>query len=151
MTRIEAKICDTLSMLAYALTRKVQPPIPAVHLNWLLEGEEFYLPDGGYSRIVVSGLTGEARLTSNSRAEVKAAWDNCKEMVADLERDVARARVAVCDDQIRLIEQRRLEQVEWEKYQVSLIGLGLTKRQENALRRAFMAGWAARESQISER
>ena len=92
MTDIEAKLCDTLSMLAVALTRKVQPPISSIHLANLLDGQEFYLPDGGYSRIVVSTLDGSARLTNNSRAEVKQAWGRCQELVADLERQVRAAR-----------------------------------------------------------
>lgn len=38
-------------------------------------GGEYYLSDGGYSRIVFHELSGRLSLTSNSRDAVKAQWD----------------------------------------------------------------------------
>ena len=43
-----------------------------------LHGREYYLSDGGYSRVVFNPLSENLFLTSNSRNEVKAKWNNCK-------------------------------------------------------------------------
>jgi len=47
---------------------------------------EIYLSDGGYSRVVFSMDTGRLFLTSNSRDEVREAWDGAK-----VERDAVAA------------------------------------------------------------
>jgi len=43
--------------------------------KWFAQGGEWYLSDGGYSRVVYSEETGRLFLTSNSRDQVKARWD----------------------------------------------------------------------------
>ena len=82
---------STLIALSLALTGKT-PDLHDVQITRLLEGQEFYLPDGGYSRLVVSLLTGDAFLTSNSRDEVKQAWYQCRSLIAAVEREVEAAR-----------------------------------------------------------
>lgn len=87
---------DTLFFLASALTGKRDRDVAAsIHphsVASLVNGEEFYLPDGGYSRIVVSAFSGNAFLTDNSRADVKEAWGRCRELISDLEDQVRQAR-----------------------------------------------------------
>lgn len=87
---------DTLFFLVSALTgksdREVSSSLHERNINSLLDGQEFYLPDGGYSRIVVSAFTGKAFLTDNSREPVKQAWQRCQELVSDLETHVRQAR-----------------------------------------------------------
>lgn len=48
-------------------------------------GKEYYLSDGGYSRIFWSPDDNKLVLTSNSRQEVKDAWKICKELIFDVE------------------------------------------------------------------
>lgn len=84
-------LADQLNFLGFALTRREHVPV-AYWMGKLLEGQEYYLPDGGYSRIVVSLITNEARLTSNSLKGPKEAWGNCKELVGDLEALVLKIR-----------------------------------------------------------
>ena len=50
--------------------------------DWFINRGEYYLSDGGYSRIIF-GRTG-LFLTSNSRDEVKAAWMRCSELINDI-------------------------------------------------------------------
>jgi hypothetical protein len=87
---------DTLFFLASALTGKTDREVFAsIHersVNSLVDGQEFYLPDGGYSRIVVSAFSGKAFLTDNSREAVKEAWGRCRELISDLEEQVRQAR-----------------------------------------------------------
>lgn len=52
----------------------------------LLTRDVYYLSDGGYSRIAWGDERQGVFLTSNSREEVKQAWDRCRELVADLDR-----------------------------------------------------------------
>jgi len=54
-------------------------------------GREYYLSDGGYSRVVISDETLRLFLTSNSLDRPRANWINCRELIADVERDVAAA------------------------------------------------------------
>lgn len=91
MTETEAKVVHALQALGHALTGK-ECAVSEFHLGQLIEGHEYYLPDGGYSRIIVSELTDRARLTDNSRPEVKAAWHLREGPIADLERHVLDAR-----------------------------------------------------------
>lgn len=46
--------------------------------NDFLHGREYYLSDGGYSRVVYNPLSENLFLTSNSRDEVKIKWNECK-------------------------------------------------------------------------
>ena len=59
-------------------------------LDWVFNGE-YYLSDGGYSRMVFSEISRELFLTSNSRKEVKCAWNRCKELRADIETEINNA------------------------------------------------------------
>ena len=52
----------------------------------LIAGELYYLSDGGYSRIFFHDFTLEIYLASESRDEVKVAWERCSELIADLNR-----------------------------------------------------------------
>jgi hypothetical protein len=52
----------------------------------LIDGELYYLSDGGYSRIFFHDFTLEIYLASESRDEVKVAWERCSELIADLNR-----------------------------------------------------------------
>lgn len=61
-------------------------------LEWAVGGREYYLSDGGYSRIVVSDMDGRLFLTSNSRPQVKEAWGRCRELIADVEAAAAAIR-----------------------------------------------------------
>lgn len=83
-------LTNALRELSVALTGK-EPERNMIHANMknLLEGDECYLPDGGYSRIVVRR---NARLTDNSRQQVKDAWAKHPELVAALERAVVDIR-----------------------------------------------------------
>lgn len=52
----------------------------------------YYLSDGGYSRVYVDDRDEPVYrlfLTSNSRDEVKRQWDYCRELVADVENELA--------------------------------------------------------------
>ena len=81
-----------LNALAVALTGKpIAENTLDSNVEWLLEGQECYLPDGGYSRVVV-GWEGNAWLTSNSTQAVKDAWARCATEIANLEQAVREVR-----------------------------------------------------------
>ncbi|MHC4301504.1 MAG: hypothetical protein ACYS7Y_29910 [Planctomycetota bacterium] len=54
-----------------------------------LGGEEYYLSDGGYSRIVF-GCSLQVFLTSNSLDSAREAWVRNKELIADVQREARR-------------------------------------------------------------
>ena len=54
--------------------------------DFLCMDDAYYLSDYGYSRICCDD-DGRLFLSSVSRKEVKAAWDRCKELIADIERE----------------------------------------------------------------
>jgi hypothetical protein len=56
-------------------------------IKFLTSGE-YYLSDGGYSRLMLDELAGDFRLSSNSRDQVKAVWHSgaAKELVAEASR-----------------------------------------------------------------
>jgi hypothetical protein len=63
---------------------------PSTALAWLQDSQaEWYLSDGGYSRIVYSQETGKLSLTSNSTPRVKQAWDRCIELREDIEHELS--------------------------------------------------------------
>ncbi|MHC4640106.1 MAG: hypothetical protein ACYS32_00575 [Planctomycetota bacterium] len=59
-------------------------------IEWLYE-PEYYLSDGGYSRMGFSEMNRRLFLTSNSRKEVAESWKNCKELIADVENSILAA------------------------------------------------------------
>lgn len=85
MTPNEIVLQDCVERLAFALTGKAASRSDHM-IEQLLRGQEYYLPDGGYSRIVVSVYTGKAALTSNSRVPVIEEWKKNSGLVAELER-----------------------------------------------------------------
>lgn len=84
-----------MAVLDMSLTGKVWTTIVQTARNAnidperLLFGPEhaYYLSDGGYSRIMARcDDTGRIMLSSNSRNEVKARWDDSADLVADVQR-----------------------------------------------------------------
>ena len=58
--------------------------------DWLMSNEEYYLSDGGYSRVVwhfdwTTIWRGHLTLTSNSRREVVQAWENNLSIINQIE------------------------------------------------------------------
>ena len=54
--------------------------------EWLEKGGgEWYLSDGGYSRLGFNENTGHLFVTDNSLPGVKESWGRCSELVADVE------------------------------------------------------------------
>ena len=54
--------------------------------DWLESGAgEWYLSDGGYSRLGFNETTGHLFVTDNSLPRVKEAWGRCSELIADVE------------------------------------------------------------------
>jgi hypothetical protein len=49
---------------------------------------EYYLSDGGYSRIALDQSTGHIFLTSNSLEKPRRNWDHAKKLIADIEHDI---------------------------------------------------------------
>lgn len=88
---------DKMAMLDAALTGASYHDIagqlqhkPKTAKEWLEQGSalrEWYLSDGGYSRVCVNPETGRLFLTSNSTERAKAAWGRCKELIEDVERE----------------------------------------------------------------
>lgn len=60
-------------------------------LEWLDHYDIWYLSDGGYSRIGFSWESRDLFLCSESRAEVKAAWERCAKLMADAEAEIRKA------------------------------------------------------------
>ena len=90
---------DKVQMLDAALTGKGSQDVaqtwrnkPRHHepANWF-EAGEYYLSDGGYSRVFWSIWSECLCLTSNSTDAVKARWANCKELIADVEAEIIKA------------------------------------------------------------
>jgi hypothetical protein len=65
---------------------------PSTAAKWIDRGGEWYLSDGGYSRICFSEVN-DFRLfvTSNSTDKVKSAFSRCSELVSDVENALRRA------------------------------------------------------------
>lgn len=63
---------------------------PASVLEWWERGREWYLSDGGYSRVWL-GEDGHLFLGGNSLDTVKAAWPNCTALIAPIEAMVEQA------------------------------------------------------------
>ena len=64
-------------------------------LEWV-DSQEYYLSDGGYSRIVChwdgdDPETIRLSLTSNSTNATKTAWERCKELISDAEEAIRTA------------------------------------------------------------
>jgi hypothetical protein len=59
-------------------------------LDWVLAHREWYLSDGGYSRLVADE---EANIwvTSNSLERVKQNWALCDELIAEVRAEIKRA------------------------------------------------------------
>jgi hypothetical protein len=93
--RVMEQLRETLTSLVHAITGGRYPELREHYLDKLIEGEEYYLPDGGYSRIVVSLITGRAFLTSNSLQTAKENLRRYPLLIADLEQAVLRARIAL--------------------------------------------------------
>ena len=55
---------------------------------WLNAGDIWYLADGGYSRIGFNWETRKIFLCSESRDEVRAAWERCAEYIAAAEAEL---------------------------------------------------------------
>lgn len=55
------------------------------NVNSFVEGHEYYLSDGGYSRVIMNDLSMKLRLTSNSRNEVKQTWSKHEQLVQEVE------------------------------------------------------------------
>jgi hypothetical protein len=66
-------------------------------MDWASGGREYYLADGGYSRIVLSHDVDEIRLTSNSRDQVKIMWNDHLE-AAHAKDEVLRAVFDLMED-----------------------------------------------------
>ena len=96
MTRAEHNLTGMLQTLVYSLSGKI------VHVDYqmlkqTLAGVEIAFPDIDHFQIAISASTGRARLTDNSRQDVKTAWGSsrCKGQIAELERHVAVMRQAM--------------------------------------------------------
>jgi hypothetical protein len=87
---------DKMGMLDAALTGASAADIwhslnfkPKTAKEWLEQAfackREWYLSDGGYSRVCLNEVTGKLFLTSNSTDRVKEAWSRCAELISDVE------------------------------------------------------------------
>jgi hypothetical protein len=84
-----------VKMLDCALTgktwREVGHSMRSQGIQRFIDGEEYYLSDGGYSRIVF-GNSGSVFLTSNSLDEARVAWKRSPELVQDVQDECLRLR-----------------------------------------------------------
>lgn len=82
---------DKIMFLDCALTRKTYKEVALTwkNSNFDLEdfitGREYYLSDGGYSRIWFSDISFQLRLSSNSLDTSTSNWQYCKELITDIE------------------------------------------------------------------
>lgn len=87
-----------LSQLDFFLTHK-QSEIYSddIYENFVYGGTEYYLADGGYSRVVVDSESRKLFLTSNSRDEVKKRWEmhGIPEFCKEIEDEVAHVLVVM--------------------------------------------------------
>lgn len=56
--------------------------------DFMAGGREYYLGDGGYSRVCIGNFTGRLFLTSNSTDRVKARWPEARRERAAVQRIV---------------------------------------------------------------
>lgn len=83
------KIEKLLSDLDFALTGKPKSgyQYPFDFLEFI-QGKEYYLSDGGYSRIFFGELYGKLNLTDNSTKEVKEKWLLVKILIKEIEKEL---------------------------------------------------------------
>lgn len=67
--------------------------------SFLSSSGEYYLSDGGYSRLIFSEVSEEFRLTSNSRNAVKQVWQT--RVVKNLAEEAARILIASLQDDVK--------------------------------------------------
>lgn len=109
MTTAGARLRDLLVRMDCILTGR--PEKDAMHMarnqahffddptTFLSSSREYYLSDGGYSRLIFDELAEGFRLTSNSRDPVKQVWQ--AGTVKDLAEEAARILIASLQDDVK--------------------------------------------------
>ena len=74
--------------------------------KWLMSGEEYYLSDGGYSRVIWFGdwcdmYRGHLALTSNSRKEVQQEWERHTVTINEIESAIRSILVEIKMEQMK--------------------------------------------------
>lgn len=86
---VDLWLLDTLLTGKDARNYKGGPDSIGVELEGFIEGgREFYLSDGGYSRVCYSYVTKLLFLTSNSRDDVRARWGAASSITDRIERNI---------------------------------------------------------------
>ena len=82
---LEKKLETNLFLLDCKLTGKATKLNSLNIEEFVLNHGEYYLSDGGYSRIIFDGDNMNLRYTSNSLQKVKDRWGDCTELIKNIE------------------------------------------------------------------